>query len=132
MKTYVLIRSVGMKSEVINIAEKLDQINEHWTPKIIEQMNDYHFKLAKIKGDFTWHQHEETDEVFYVVEGKMRIDFRDKSVEMKTGELFVVPRGIEHKPYAKDECKIMLIEPAGTVNTGEVTNDQTTSNKDWI
>lgn len=121
-----------MKSEVINISKKLEQITEHWTPKIIEQMNDYHLKLAKIKGDFTWHQHEETDEVFYVVDGEMRIDFKDKSIEMKTGELFVVPRGVEHKPFAKDECKIMLIEPAGTVNTGEVTNEQTASNKDWI
>lgn len=93
-----------MKAEKINIAEKFEQVTEYWEPKIIEQMNDYQFKLAKFKGDFTWHDHKETDEVFFVIEG----------------EMFVVSKGVEHKPYAKEECKAMLIEPAGTVNTGDV------------
>ncbi len=121
-----------MKSEVINIQEKFDKINEHWTPKIIEQMNDYHFKIAKIQGEFSWHDHQDTDEVFLVIEGEMRIDFRDKSVTLKTGELYVIPQGVEHKPYAEQECKLMIIEPMGTVNTGGVVNEQTASNKDWI
>jgi mannose-6-phosphate isomerase-like protein (cupin superfamily) len=109
-----------MKAEKINIAEKFEQVTEYWEPKIIEQMNDYQFKLAKFKGDFTWHDHKETDEVFFVIEGEMQIDFRDRSVVLKAGEMFVVSKGVEHKPYAKEECKVMLIESAGTVNTGDV------------
>ena len=121
-----------MKSEVIRIEEKMDMVNQLWTPKIIEQMNDYHIKLVKIEGDFTWHKHDETDEVFYVIKGEMIIEFRHKSVPLKEGELFVVKKGIEHKPHADRECHIMLIEPAGTINTGDSINELTASNKDWI
>jgi len=121
-----------MKSEVINLNEKLSKVDDYWTPKIIEQMNDYQFKVAKFKGEFTWHDHKDTDEVFYVVQGSMHIEFRDKTVALKTGEMFVVEKGVEHKPFAEDECHVMIIEPAGTVNTGDVVGDQTASNKDWI
>lgn len=121
-----------MKSEVINLNEKLEMITKPWTPKIIEQMNDYHFKVVKILGKFTWHKHDETDETFFVVKGKMGIAFRDKTVTLHAGELYVIPKGVEHKPYAEKECSIMLIEPVGTVNTGDVINEMTKSNKDWI
>lgn len=127
-----LLGGLEMKFEAVNVNEKMELINEYWTPKIIEQMNDYQFKLVKIKGDFTWHDHKDTDEVFYVIDGEMNIDFRDKTVVLKTGDLFVVPKGIEHKPFAEEECKIMLIEPAGTVNTGDELSTHTASNKDWI
>jgi mannose-6-phosphate isomerase-like protein (cupin superfamily) len=121
-----------MKNEVINIKEKMSMVNEYWTPKIIEQMNDYQFKVAIFKDEFTWHEHKETDEVFLVIEGEMTIQLRDKDIHLKTGEIFVVPKGVEHKPRAKEECKVMLIEPAGTVNTGESESDLIASNKDWI
>ena len=119
-----------MKS--ININEKFTLFNELWTPKIIAQMNDYQFKIAHIEGEFTWHDHKETDEVFLVIEGSMRIDFRDNSVELKSGEMYVVPKGIEHKPYAENPCKILMVEPMGTVNTGETGRDKTKPGDVWI
>lgn len=121
-----------MKAETINIAEKFAKVTDYWAPKIIAQMNENQFKLAKFKGEFTWHDHKETDEVFFVVEGEMQIDFRDSSVLIKAGEMYVVPKGVEHRPRSKEECKVMLIEPAGTVNTGDVVGDQTASHTDWI
>jgi len=121
-----------MKAEKINLLAKFEHVMDYWSPRIIEQMNDYHFKLAKFKGEFTCHDHKETDEVFFVVEGEMKIEFRDRTVTLKSGELFVVPKGVEHKPVSEEECKVMLIEPAGTVNTGEVENDQTVAEIDWI
>lgn len=117
---------------VINLSEKLSDINEYWAPKIISSLNDYHIKLAKIKGEFTWHRHNETDEMFLVIKGKMKIDFRDRQIVLLEGELFVVPKGEEHKPVCENECEIMLIEPKGTVNTGDSGGHQTASNKDWI
>jgi len=121
-----------MRNKVINPQEKVNQISEVWTPKIIEQLNDYHIKVAKFEGDFVWHKHDHTDELFMVIEGSMVIHFRDKSVSLKPGELYVVPRGVEHKPSADETCKVLLIEPAGTVNTGHVDSDLKASNKDWI
>lgn len=121
-----------MKAEKINLEEKFALVTEYWSPKIIAQMNDYHFKVAKFKGEFTWHDHKETDEVFFVVEGQMMIEFRDRTVRLQAGELFVVPKGVEHKPVSEEACKVMLIEPAGTVNTGEVVNEQTAARVDWI
>ena len=121
-----------MKIDVINFSEKLSQVNEHWSPCIIAQMNNYHFKLAKIQGEFIWHQHAETDEVFYIITGSMRIDFRDQSVKLSEGELCVVPRGVEHKPVADEECHILLIEPAGTLNTGDITDEHTQVEELWI
>ena len=108
-----------MKYESINFKEKLSKFSEHWQPKVIAEMNDYQFKLIKIKGDFIWHEHADTDETFIVLEGNLRIDFRDGNVHLSDGEMFVVPKGIEHKPYAKEEVTMILIEPQGVINTGD-------------
>lgn len=121
-----------MNNSKINIKEKFGKINELWSPKIIAQMNDYHFKIAKIKGEFVWHKHDETDEVFIVIDGSMVLEYRDKTVLLKAGEMIVVSKGIEHKPVAQNECKIMMVELAGTVNTGNVKNERTKTQLDWI
>ena len=121
-----------MKHSAINLKEKLARFSEHWSPKIIAQMNDYHFKLAKFRGDFVWHSHHDTDETFIVIDGEMSIDFRDGKVDLKAGEMFVVPKGVEHKPFAKKECKIMLVERIGTVNTGDAAGDLTAEDDAWI
>lgn len=105
-------------SEVISLQHNFTKFYDHWAPKVIAQMNDYQFKLVKIKGEFIWHEHRETDEVFMVIEGEMEIAFRDRTIHLTAGEMTVVPKGVEHKPSAKAECKIMLIEPVGTINTG--------------
>ena len=116
----------------INLKEKLSLFSEHWSPKVISELNDYQIKLVKIQGDFVWHNHSETDELFLVIEGKMNIEFKNKTLELNKGELYVVPKGVEHRPYAEDECQIMLIEPRGVINTGENKNDLTASNDVWI
>ena len=121
-----------MNHTAINLAQKLTQFSDHWSPKIVAQMNDYHFKLAKFQGEFVWHSHAETDEVFIVIDGHMSIDFRDGSVELKAGEMFVVPKGLEHKPVAEQECHVMLVEPAGTLNTGDAGGDLTADDNAWI
>lgn len=109
----------------INFEEKFSLFSEQWSPKIIAQLNNYYFKLARITGDFTWHKHDETDEVFIVLKGEMRMDYRNGSEIVKTGEMIVVPKGVEHKPYSESESKILLVEPAGTVNTGDSKNEFT-------
>ena len=116
----------------INLKKKLSKFSEHWSPRIIAEMNDYQFKLVKIKGDFVWHNHDDTDEVFIVLEGEMKIEFKNETVELKKGEMFVVPKGVEHKPYSEKECKIMLVEPKGVVNTGDAGSDLTAPNDVWI
>ncbi|SVB79632.1 uncharacterized protein METZ01_LOCUS232486 [marine metagenome] len=116
----------------INLKEKLSKFSDHWSPKIIAEMNDYQFKLVKIKGDFVWHNHADTDETFIVVEGKMKIEFENETVELNEGEMYVVPKGVEHKPCAETECKIMLVEPRGVVNTGNTEGDLTASNEVWV
>jgi|TARA_B100001540_G_scaffold314981_2_gene341087 mannose-6-phosphate isomerase-like protein (cupin superfamily) len=116
----------------INLKEKLSLFSEHWSPKVISELNDYQIKLVKIKGDFVWHNHSETDELFLVIDGEMKIEFKDKTVELNKGEMYVVPKGVEHRPYAENECEIMLIEPKDVVNTGEKENDLTASNDVWI
>ena len=121
-----------MELKPINLHEKLAKFSDQWSPKIIAQMNDYHFKLVKFQGDFIWHNHNDTDEVFIVLDGQMSIEFRDGKVDLKQGELFVVPKGVEHKPYAEKECKIMLVEPAGTINTGDTGGDLTADDNVWI
>ena len=121
-----------MTIKVINLAEKFSNFAEHWQPKIVAQMNDYHVKLAKIQGEFMWHQHATTDEVFMVIEGNMIIELRDGSLELAKGELCVVPQGIEHRPTAEDECLILLIEPAGTRNTGSAGGVRTAPADAWI
>lgn len=121
-----------MEFTPVNFNEKLKLFSEHWTPKIIAQLNDYHFKLTKLQGDFIWHDHKETDEVFIVLDGDMRIDFRDGCANLKKGEMYVVPKGVEHKPYAEKECSILLIEPAGTLNTGDAGGVRTSPNDVWV
>ena len=116
----------------INLKEKLSKFSDHWSPKIVAEMNDYQFKLVKIKGDFVWHNHADTDEAFIVVEGKMKIEFENETVELNEGEMYVVPKGVEHKPRAETECKIMLVEPRGVVNTGNTEGDLTASNDVWV
>ena len=116
----------------INLKEKLSKFSDHWSPKIIAEMNDYQFKLVKIKGDFVWHNHADTDEAFIVVDGKMKIEFENETVELNEGEMYVVPKGVEHKPRAETECKIMLVEPRGVVNTGNTEGDLTASNDVWV
>jgi mannose-6-phosphate isomerase-like protein (cupin superfamily) len=122
----------NMKYQPINFEEKLRKFSEQWSPRIIAQLNDYHFKLAKVQGEFVWHDHPETDEVFIVIKGHLDIFFRDGKVPLKEGEMFVVPKGVEHKPVAEDECHILLIEPAGTVNTGSIVDVKTAPNDVWI
>jgi mannose-6-phosphate isomerase-like protein (cupin superfamily) len=121
-----------MNDKSINIKEKLSKFSEHWSPKVIAEMNDYQFKLVKVQGEFVWHDHKETDEVFIVIEGEMTIEFRDGDVKLGEGEMFVVPKGVEHKPYAENECHIMLVEPKGVVNTGETEGELTAENDVWI
>ncbi|MBN2462696.1 MAG: cupin domain-containing protein [Dehalococcoidia bacterium] len=121
-----------MEIKVINFEEKFSKFNEQLSLKIIAQMNDYHFKIERFIGDFIWHRHPETDEVFVVFDGNLRIDLRDKSLNLKAGDMVVILRGVEHKPYAKEECKMLLIEPAGTLNTGDVGGELTKTDLEWI
>ena len=121
-----------MKNKKINIIEKLKRFNDYWSPKVIAEMNDYQIKLAKISGEFIWHCHESTDEVFFVIDGQMTIEFRNGIVELSEGEMYVVPKEVEHKPFAEKECHIMLIEPRGIINTGDIKNELTVSNDNWI
>ena len=117
----------------VNFDEKLSKFSEQWTPKVIAEMNDYQFKLVKIEGEFVWHEHPDTDEAFIVIEGSMSIDFEDgSSVDLDEGEMYVVPRGVRHRPCAESECKVMLVEPKGVVNTGEVDSDLTAPNDEWV
>ncbi len=116
----------------VNFADKLAQIHEHWKPRVMAEMNDYQFKIVKILGDFVWHDHVDTDETFIVLDGVLRIDMRDGHVIVRAGEMFVVPRGVEHKPYAEHEVRMMLIEPRGVVNTGTVDSDRRADNDVWI
>ncbi len=116
----------------INLEEKFALFNEHWTPKIISELNDYQIKIVKVEGDFVWHDHSETDEFFLVIEGTLFIEFEGETMELNAGELYVVPKGVQHRPYALEECKVMLIEPRGVVNTGEAESDLTASNDVWI
>ena len=134
--SYALISAIievnRMSSEKINLKEKLSKFSDYWSPKVIAEMNDYQFKLVKIKGDFVWHNHGDTDEFFLVIEGEMKIEFKDETVILKEGEIFVVPKGVEHKPYAEEECKIMIVEPRGVINTGDAESNLKASNDVWI
>ena len=105
--------------EKVNLTEKLGLIGEHWKPHLVAELDDYEIKLVRIKGDFVWHKHEAEDELFFVLKGGFRMDFRDRQVEVGEGELIVVSKGVEHKPYAEEECQIMLLERRGVINTGD-------------
>ena len=122
-----------MNYKSINFSEKLKLFNEHWQPKVISEMNDYQFKIAKIEGEFIWHSHKDTDETFIVLKGEIQIDFKDGNVVVKQGEMFVVPAGVEHRPSSNKESHIMLIEPKGVVNTGEKVDSNLRAENDvWI
>ena len=116
----------------INLNQKFGLFDEQWQPKVVAEMNDYQFKIVKLQGDFIWHDHKNTDETFFVIEGALRIDFRDGAVEVAAGEMFVVPKGVEHKPYAEHETKLLLIEPRGVPNTGHEGGERTAENDVWI
>jgi mannose-6-phosphate isomerase-like protein (cupin superfamily) len=117
---------------VINLKEKLGKFSDRWSPRVIAELNDYQFKLVKLQGEFVWHQHDDTDEVFLVLEGRMSIEFRDRTVVLASGEMFVVPKGVEHRPFAQAECSVLLVEPCGVVNTGEAGGALTAANDVWI
>ena len=116
----------------INLKSKFKEFNETWSPKVIAEMNNYQFKLVKIKDEFVWHKHKDTDEVFIVIEGKINIEFEDQIVELNAGEMIVVPKGKKHKPFATEEAQIMLVEPRGVINTGDIETDLTAKNDQWI
>lgn len=118
--------------KAINFSEKLEMIAELWQPRVVAEMNDYQFKLVRIEGDFIWHDHPETDETFIVLDGVLRIDFRDGAVRLGPGEMFVVPRGVEHKPFAESEVRLLLIEPRGVLNTGHAGGERTAQNDRWV
>jgi mannose-6-phosphate isomerase-like protein (cupin superfamily) len=116
----------------INLRDKLAQIREPWQPHIAAQVNDVHVKLARLRGEFDWHHHELEDELFLVIRGRLLMQFRDREVWLDEGECIVVPRGVEHRPVAPDEAEVMLIEPAGTLNTGTVETARTVRDPKWI
>ena len=118
--------------DTINLKDKLAKFSDHWSPKVIAELNDYQFKLVKIQGEFVWHNHPDTDEVFIVIEGSMNIEFENETVQLNEGEMLVVPKGVEHKPYADSKCKVMLVEPRGVVNTGDADSELTADNDVWI
>jgi mannose-6-phosphate isomerase-like protein (cupin superfamily) len=118
--------------EAISLSRKFNLFSDQWQPRVIAEMNDYQFKIARVQGDFIWHDHPDTDETFFVLEGTLRIDLPDGFVSVSAGELYVVPKGVQHKPYAEQEVKIMLIEPRGVVNTGEEGGDRTATSDLWI
>ncbi|MDA1093487.1 MAG: cupin domain-containing protein [Acidobacteria bacterium] len=120
------------RSTVINLRKKLDRFDDHWAPRVIAEMNDYQFKLVKLHGDFIWHAHDTTDETFIVLHGTMTIQLRDGEVVLGQGDMFVVPRGVEHRPRAEQECHVLVVEPRGVVNTGGVGGSRTAENDVWI
>jgi len=116
----------------INLLEKFSKFSEHWSPKIIGELNGQQVKLAKFQGEFVFHQHENEDELFMVIKGGFKMEFRDKTVELNEGEILIVPRGVEHKPVAEEEAWVLLFEPASTLNTGNVINEKTKTSLESI
>ena len=115
----------GLEPSAINLKQKFTLFSEHWSPRKVGMLNDCQLTLAKAKGEFVWHAHEDTDEAFLVVEGEMTIEFRDRKVHLRPGEMYIVPRGVEHKPVCRDECHVLVIDQEGTVNTGDEENELT-------
>jgi mannose-6-phosphate isomerase-like protein (cupin superfamily) len=116
----------------INLKEKFSLFNDLWTPKILDEFNGQQLKIAKIKGQFVWHDHADEDELFLVIKGTLYIEFREGSIQLNEGEFFVVPKGVEHRPYAEEECHLLLIEPGTTKHTGTVDHALTVNDQDWI
>lgn len=118
--------------EVVNLEEKFSRIADPWSPRIAGELNDSYVKLAKIEGEFVWHHHEEEDELFFVVKGSFTMKLHDGDLEVRAGEFVVIPRGVEHKPVAESECWIMLLEPKTTLNTGNVVEERTKTEEEWV
>lgn len=116
----------------VNLQEKLSQFQDHWNPRIAGELNGQHVKLAKLKGEFIWHHHEHEDELFLVIKGALKMEFRDQTEIITEGEFIIVPKGVEHKPVAEEEVHVMLFEPASTLNTGNIENERTKKNLDLI
>jgi len=125
-------KETAMPAQALNLQQKLKLIDEVWSPRIIAEMNDYQFKLVKVQGEFVWHDHPDTDETFIVLEGRLRIDFRDSHVMVNAGEMYVVAAGVEHRPSAETEVSMLLIEPRGVVNTGASGGELTARGDQWI
>jgi mannose-6-phosphate isomerase-like protein (cupin superfamily) len=124
-------RNASEPPKIVNLKEKFDRIREYWKPKIAAELNDSHVKLVKLKGEFVWHHHDHEDELFLVVSGDLRIELRGRALHLRAGELAVIPRGMEHRPVAKEEVQVLLLEPRTTVNTGQIRNDRTVD-PEWI
>jgi len=118
--------------EKVNFLEKFDLIREYWSPKIVGELNDSYIKLAKLKGEFVWHSHKHEDELFFVVKGKLQIKLKEKEVTLNEGEFFIIPKGVEHLPVAEDEVYVVLMEPKTTINTGNLRNEKTINDLEWI
>lgn len=118
--------------KAISLDDKFAKFSKHWSPHIVAQMNEFHIKAVKVRDEFVWHQHDDTDELFFVHKGVLTIKFEDRDVTVKAGEMHVVPRGVQHKPVADEECEILIIEPAGTLNTGEAGGYLTANEEPWI
>jgi mannose-6-phosphate isomerase-like protein (cupin superfamily) len=116
---------IAMTIEKVNLVEKFDLFSEHWSPKIVGEVNDAHVKLVKLKGEFVWHHHEHEDELFLVVKGRLLIKLRDRDIWLDEGEFVIIPRGVEHLPVAEEEAHVLLLEPQTTLNTGNVQNERT-------
>ena len=121
-----------MQPEPVRLAEKLAKFSDHWAPRVVAEMNDTQFKLVKLQGEFVWHQHAGTDEVFLVLHGEMEIGFRDRNVTLRAGEMFVIPKGVEHITRAAQECHALIVEPRGVINTGASGDARTAANDVWI
>ncbi len=121
-----------MLPDVINLKDKFGLFTEQWSPRIVASLNDYHVKIAKVQGDFVWHSHADTDELFLVIDGQLRIDLRDGALQLGPGDLCVIPKGVEHKPYAENECAILMVELAGTLNTGDAGGERSVPQPEWI
>ena len=121
-----------MLDTATNLKEKFNKFSDFWSPRVIAELNDYQLKLAKFKGEFVWHDHADTDEMFLVVEGTMYIEMADQTVALNAGEMYVVPKGVQHKPFAHEECHVLLVEPRGVVNTGEAGGNLTAENDKWV
>ena len=116
----------------VNNREKLARFNDHWSPRIAGELNGQHVKLVKLLGEFVWHKHDQEDELFLVVHGRFRMEFRDRQVWLEEGEFLIIPRGVEHRPVADEEAHVLLFEPAGTLNTGDVGDERTVQELEWI
>ena len=116
----------------VNLSEKFAQFNEQWSPKIVGKLNGQEVKIAKIQGEFIWHAHEKEDELFYIVKGHITLKLRDRDIELDKGEMFIVPKGVEHKPVAEEEARILMFEPASTLNTGNIDNERTVSDPEEL